>query len=270
MLRIIMISIVAINLYAASLVEYYIPKRASSYVDMVQENNNLLFNKIVMTPYFQALIEQESCVRLKGNSYWARKCWNPKVELKTKREQGAGVLQVTRVFRKDGTVRWDALLDVRRKYPKYLHKLTWNNIRDEPRLQILAGMLIWRHNYLRFSKSIPLYERLKFSDSAYNAGYGNVLRRRQMCKLRKNCNPNIWDGNVGKMNPTGNRYLYGKRRAVDINNEHVNTVFNKRIYKYILLDMAKQYDLFSFISALPYKVVNKLYDIDSLIQKKNK
>ena len=125
-------------------------------------------------------------------------------------------------------------------------------------------MLIWRHNFLRLSKTIPLYIRLKFSDSAYNAGYGNLIKRRELCKLRRNCDPDIWDNNVANMNPTGNRILYGKRRAVDINNEHVSTVFKKRFPKYIKYHMNDLGSLLDLLEYLPPNTIVKILKISDL------
>jgi hypothetical protein len=187
----------------------------------------------ILPPYFPALIEHESCVRLCGNNYYARRCWNPKSRLKTKREEGAGLFQITRVFNKAGRVRWDMLNTLRRKYPKQLHELNWNNIYNRPDLQIKAGLLLWRSNWDRLSKDIPVMSRIAFADSIYNGGYVWLYRERQICKLKKGCDPDKWFGNVEKIKSArAKRKLYGNRTAWDINRHHVKDVFT-RIDKYL-------------------------------------
>jgi hypothetical protein len=183
--------------------------------------------------YFPALIEQESCVRLCGNNYWSRRCWSPKSRLKTKREEGAGFFQLTRVFTKTGMVKWDTIDILRKRYPKQLHKLNWNNVYNRPDLQILAGLLLWRKNFYMLSKFIPLEERIAFADSMFNGGYYYLNKERKKCKLVKSCDPDKWFGNVEKIKSRrAIRKLYGNRTAWDINRDHVRKVLKIRMPKY--------------------------------------
>ena len=74
--------------------------------------------------------------------------------------------------------------------------------------------------------------RTQFSDSAYNGGINGVLRDRRTCGLAANCNPNLWFNNVELYCSKSKKILYGNKSACDINREHVENVFIRRIKKY--------------------------------------
>ena len=227
--------------------ETYIPDKAKSlFIDIIISNEDVIPDKF--TPwYFSALIEHESCVRLCGNNYWARRCWSPKSKLATywdkektrPREEGAGLLQLTRAWRKNGSLRLDTITNLKRRYPKQLSELTWNNVYSKPNLQIKAGMLLWRDNDRYLNSNITGYNRLWFLDSIYNGGSKYLLRERTKCKLMKDCDPLIWFDNVADVNARGNRILYGKRSAWMINRDHVKDVKFRMIkYKLHYLDFS--------------------------------
>lgn len=221
-------------------VKTYIPVNAKDKLLPLYIESNNITPKINELWYYPALIEHESCVRLCGNNYWARRCWSAKSRLKTywdkaktiPREEGAGLGQLTRTFKRDGRPRWDMLETMRKKHPKELHELNWINIYDRPDLQMKALILLWKSNFDRYPKTINKEVRMEFADSAYNGGNKYLLRERKECKLRKECNPDIWFNNVELMNARGNRKLYGDRTAHDINRHHVKDVFKNRMPKY--------------------------------------
>jgi len=194
---------------------------------------NLPITDINQIDYFLGLIEHESCISLKS-----KRCFSPKSELLTKwkranctREQGVGFGQITRAWNRSCRIRLDVLKEVHRYKDDRLQLLTWDNIKNEPGLQARAIASLWYRNYRAINKNVPSIERVMFADSAYNGGYGNLRKRRRMCGYKDNCDKDVWFDNVEKMNVTGNRILYGKRRAFDINNHHVKDVM-KRAKKY--------------------------------------
>ena len=80
-------------------VKTYVPKNAELYLPMVKDEVDKYFKEVPIKHYFGSLIEQESCIHLQ-----AKKCWNPKSELRTKREIGIGFGQITKAFKEDGEV----------------------------------------------------------------------------------------------------------------------------------------------------------------------
>jgi len=186
---------------------------------------------LVYTPkaaYLGSLIELESCIHLKHP-----RCWNPKSRLKSAREEGAGLGQITRAFKTDGTIRFDALSELKHKYPKELAELSWQVVYDRPDLQIRALALMMQDNYQYFNRHVKdPYQAYAFADAAYNGGAGGVDHERRACKLATWCDPNQWFDNVEKLCLKSKAALYGNRSACDINREHVRNVINTRSEKY--------------------------------------
>lgn len=234
---IIMISILlSLNLYSGSCSsKTYIPERAITNVDTLYEVVDITMEEIgndIPPYYFPALVEHESCVQLCGTGYWAKRCWNPISRLKTywdkdktlNREEGAGLFQLTRAWYKNGTLRMDTVRDLKRKYPKELKELNWDNVYDRPDLQMKAGLLLWRSNYKILPNTITEYNRMLMADSIYNGGYKYFNKERIECNLRKGCDSDVWFDNVENMNARGTKILYGERTAYMINRNHVKDV----------------------------------------------
>lgn len=172
-----------------------------------------------------ALVEQESCVSLKSP-----KCWNPGARLKTDREEGAGMGQITRAYRADGSMRFDALADLRDQYDAELGALSWDSIYQRPDLQLRALVLMSRDAARPFRASAAW---LHFGDAGYNGGVAGVQKERRACKLSAACDPAQWFGHVERHCLKSRQPLYGGRSACDINREHVRNVFLVRRAKYV-------------------------------------
>ena len=171
-----------------------------------------------------ALVEQESCTSLKSP-----KCWNPASQLKSAREEGAGMGQITRAYRADGSVRFDALADLRGQYGGELGEWTWANVYTRPDLQLRALVLMSRDAASAFRTAPAM---LAFGDAAYNGGAGGVQRERRACAMARGCDPGQWFGNVEAHCLKSRQPLYGGRNACDINREHVTNVLTVRWHKY--------------------------------------
>lgn len=196
------------------------------------------FQDIQYITYFGGMIEHESCTTLTNP-----RCWSPKSELLTKwpktnkvREQGIGLGQITRAYSETGIIRLDVLTDLKRRYPKQLKDLNWENIKDRADLQMVAITLLWKDNYNRVPNHVSDFDKLAFADSAYNGGYGFIIKDRKSCGLKSNCNPDLWFNNVENINNRGNKILYGTRTANDINRHHVRDVLLHRWTKYYSVD----------------------------------
>jgi hypothetical protein len=208
----------------------YIPVRAYKYSDMLVNEVTTTVPWLEQPWYFGGLIEQETCITL-----CSKRCWNPHIRFKTKREEGVGLGQLTRVFNKNGTVRWDIIAYLKKKFPRDLKELNWNNVINRPDLQIKAMVLLWDSNKRFFKNTVNRRELKWFLDSAYNGGVKFLLREQRICKLLANCNPHKWFGNVEKVKSGRARIkLYGNRTAWDINRQHVKNV-RIRMKKYKML-----------------------------------
>lgn len=173
-----------------------------------------------------ALIEHESCITLRH-----RRCWNPASRLKTSREEGAGLGQITRAWHPDGRLRFDALAEMRERHPA-LREWSWGNVYDRADLQLRAVVLKNRDNYQALRLVHDPAQRLAFADAAYNGGLGGVQRERRACGLKSGCDPQQWWGHVEHVCLKSRAPLYGNRSACDINRHHVHDVIRTRAPKY--------------------------------------
>ncbi len=209
-------------------VETYIPPRAQEHLPTLRAQVLEVWPSFSTPNYFAALIEHESCISLKHS-----RCWAPTSRLKSDREEGAGLGQLTRAFNKDGSIRFDALEDSRRLDPRGLNELRWDTVYQRPDLQMRVIVLMTRQAYNRLEKLVPEHmPRLAFTDAAYNGGMGGVMNERRACAMKSGCNPNVWFGHVEHTCTKSTKPLYGNRSACDINRHHVHDVLLTRMPKY--------------------------------------
>lgn len=208
-------------------VKTYIPKNAPQFLPLVKEEATRLMPELTMTWYFGGLIEHESCISLKHS-----RCWQPTSELKTAREQGAGLGQTTRAYNADGSIRFDSLSDLRKANMAELKELSWSNIKQRPDLQIRSIVLMTRGNYKQLYSIKDEYQRLAMTDVSYNAGLGRVKKNRLQCGLTKGCDPLQWFDHVEKQCTASKKPIYGGRSACDILEHHARDVLTVRMSKY--------------------------------------
>lgn len=176
--------------------------------------------------YVPALISHESCI-----SYTHSRCWAPTSRLKSAREEGAGLGQLTRAYRADGSLRFDALAEMRDRHPA-LRELDWATIYQRPDLQIRTLVLMSRGNWHELRGVDDYWERLAMTDAAYNGGMGGLANERRACKLRAGCDPQRWWGHVEKVCLKSRAALYAGRSACDISRHHPRDVLLVRMPKY--------------------------------------
>lgn len=206
----------------------YIPERAKQYLPTLTKQVKEVWPQFYAPNYFGALIEHESCISLTHS-----RCWSPTSRLKSDREEGAGLGQLTRAFRQDGSVRFDALKDARQLDPKGLNELRWETVYQRPDLQMRVIILMTRQAWNRLLNLVPTNDaRLAMTDAAYNGGIGGVLNERRACGTHANCDPNLWFGHVENNCLKSKKPLYGNRSACDINRHHVHDVLKTRMPKY--------------------------------------
>jgi hypothetical protein len=212
-------------------VRTYVPKAAYTYAPLLKAEQERLWANHSAPAMLGALVEQESCISLKHS-----RCWNPGVRLKTDREEGAGFGQITRAYRADGSIRFDAL-DAARQLDPGLTEWSWSNVYRRPDLQLRAIVAMNRDCDRRLRPMVADPERrLQLCDAAYNGGWAGMQQERRTCGQKPGCDPQQWFRNVelvclkSKVRWKG----YGKS-ACEINREHVEMVAVVRRPKYIPL-----------------------------------
>lgn len=207
-------------------VRTFIPERAQQYQPVLATEQRNFWPDHPRRELLPALVEQESCVGLKHS-----RCWSPTSQLKSAREVGAGLGQITKAYRADGSLRFDSIAEMRRQHPA-LRELSWSNVYQRPDLQLRAMVLESRNGFLALSAVSDVSQRLAFADAAYNGGLGGVQKERRACGLKAGCDPQRWFGNVEQTCMKSRAPIYGSRSACDINREHVRNVMLVRSPKY--------------------------------------
>lgn len=176
--------------------------------------------------YVPALISHESCI-----SYTHSRCWSPTSRLKTQREEGAGLGQLTRAWTADGATRFDALSEMRERHPA-LRELDWATIYQRPDLQIRTLVLQSRGNWQALAPVSDRWQRLAMTDAAYNGGLRGVQNERRACQISAGCDPQQWFGHVERTCLKSKQPLYAGRSPCDINRHHVKDVLLARVPRY--------------------------------------
>lgn len=208
-----------------------VPARALPLLPVLRQQVAQVWPDMPTPAYFGALVEHESCITLTHP-----RCWSPASRLRSAREEGAGLGQLTRAWSSDGRPRFDALADARRLDPRGLAELRWETVYQRPDLQLRSLVLMTRSTYGRLTPLVPAHgPRLAMTDAAYNGGFGGVLNERRACALRSACDPDQWFGHVERICLKSKAPLYAGRSACDINRHHVADVLLQRMPRYVPL-----------------------------------
>lgn len=193
-----------------------IPPQALPYLPVLRAEVQANWPAHPLPAYFGGLVELETaCPRLS-------QCWRPTAQLKTPREEGAGLGQLTRAWRGDASTRFDALAEMRQSHPA-LRELDWATIYQRPDLQLRALVLKSRDDWRWLGQPAAL----EFVDLAYNAGRGRVTQDRRACAMTSGCDPARWAGHVERTCTASRAPIYGTRSACDISRHHVADVMRR-------------------------------------------
>ncbi len=191
-----------------------------TYLPVLAKELQVSWPDVSTKSVFAAQVRQETCAGLKS-----KKCWSPRAELKTEREYGFGLGQLT------VTAKFDNFKEAKKLHPS-LKDWTWEN-RYEPQYQLRTMILMGKFNYGKFSWAESEHERLAFSFAAYNGGIGGVLSDRVVCRTVHTCDGARWFGHVE---------LHSKKAKVAVSG-YGKSFFeiNREYVRHIMLDYPVRY-----------------------------
>jgi hypothetical protein len=197
-----------------------IPPNAHKYAPLLVQEQEQRWKGSPQPNTMAGQVEQETCISLKSSG-----CWNPHTELKTSREYGFGLGQVT------VTKSFNAFNEERALDPS-LKNWQWND-RFDPRMQ-LRGLVLKDFQLYRLVQGAATDEdRLAFSYAAYNGGMGGVLSDRRVCAATKGCDPSRWFGQVEHTSLKARAAVTGYGQSFfQINRGYVQNILRLRSAKY--------------------------------------
>jgi hypothetical protein len=201
-----------------------LPKLATLYIPVLAAQITALWPTMPAPSTLAAQVEQETCASLTST-----RCWNPKTELKTSREYGFGLgqLTVTPKFNNfEAAKGWD----------KSLAKWKWED-RFDPAMQLKALVAYDRNLFNSIKFGATPDDRLQFTFSAYNGGLGGVINDRHVCMATKGCNPEKWFGNVELTSLKSKTAVKGYGQSFyAINRGYVRMIWIDRRQRYLFMD----------------------------------
>lgn len=160
-----------------------IPVAALALLPILNQEIDTHWPTMPLRSSMAAQIEKESCITLKH-----KKCWNTRAELKTDREYGFGLGQITI------TKKFNVFEELKASN-KALADWKWED-RFNANYQLRAVVIKDLQSFRAMKGAATPMDQLKMAYSAYNGGIGGVNKDRVLCSNTKGCNPKVWDGNV--------------------------------------------------------------------------
>ena len=204
-----------------SLADVVVPDRARLYAPILAKNQQTLWPDAPVPWTLAGLIEQET-----GPCPRGRQCWNPRAELKTSREYGFGLGQITI------TSRFNEFNELKKKYAS-LRDWEWN-ARFDPDHQLVAVVEMIHALWRQVPPFATQEDHWAFTDCAYNGGLGGLLQDRRACSNSAGCDPTRWFGNVEthSLKSRTPQPAYGGQSFYGINRGHVRNVLRVFPAKY--------------------------------------
>lgn len=162
-----------------------------------------------------------------------RTCWRTDALYKTKREEGVGLGMSTRAFNRNGTLRFDALSELKALHPTALRDANWEKNKFNPQLQARALVLKVSDNYNAATRMTRhAQDRLAFAVTMHNRGVAGVQNEAARCAITRGCDRERWARNVERTCTASRQIIPGTgRSACDISRAYWPDV-SRRAVKY--------------------------------------
>lgn len=197
-----------------------VPENAKLYLPILIQEQQRHWSDAPMPSALASQVEQETCRSLRHPE-----CWSPHATLRTSREYGFGLGQLT------VTSRFNAFAEMTARHAS-LKSWRWEN-RFDPQMQARALVLKMKDNYVAIKDTHNEWGRLAMALSAYNGGLGGLNQDRRLCRATPGCDPSRWSGNVERTSYKAKIAVSGYGKSFfAINREYVRNVMTVRRPKY--------------------------------------
>ena len=200
-----------------------LPPNAERYLPVLVAEQQAHWPAMPVPSALAAQVEQETCISLKHP-----RCWSPMAELRTSRERGVGLGQITR------TARFDSLAEMRARFPEQLGGWGWESATlYDPHYQLRGLILMDLRNWQAVQDAATDDDRLRMALAAYNGGLGGLAKDRALCGATEGCDPRRWVGHVERTCTKSKTAAPGYGRSwCDINRGYPHAIMDVRRAKY--------------------------------------